>query len=117
MEITRVLKRPMITEKVTKMPKSNKGGNKEGKKPSKKGIRERYAFEVDVKATKDEIAKAVVKMYAVEVEAVNTSINKGKPKSRYIKGHQVTGFTKIYKKAYVTVKEGQFIDFYANLPE
>ncbi len=117
MEITQILKRPLLTEKISKMPIRNKGGNKEGKRPSKQGIRERYAFIVDMKATKLEIAYAVSKMYGVEVDAVNTSINKGKPKSRTVNGKQVSGFTAMYKKAYITVKEGQFIDVYGNLPE
>ncbi len=105
MEISRILKRPLITEKVTKMSPKIKGG------------KERYAFVVDMDATKDDISKAVAKMYEVEVEDVNTCIIKGKPKSRYSRGVQVKGYTSSFKKAYVTVKEGQFIDFYNNLPE
>ncbi|TAG85325.1 MAG: 50S ribosomal protein L23, partial [Bacteroidetes bacterium] len=47
---------------------------------------------------------------------VNTINYKGKAKSRYTKGKVVEGRTKAYKKAIVTVKQGEIIDFYAELP-
>lgn len=93
-----VLKRPVVTEKMT-------GLNKQGK----------YAFEVDIKANKLEIGKAVEKMYGVNVAAVNTIRSFGKKRSKNINGRIVTGKTPTTKKAIITVAEGEVIDIYADL--
>ncbi|MBN8822743.1 MULTISPECIES: 50S ribosomal protein L23 [unclassified Spirosoma] len=93
-----VLKRPIVTEKMT-------GLNKQGK----------YAFEVDLKANKLEIGKAIEKMYGVNVEAVNTIRTFGKRRSKNINGRIVSGKTPTTKKAIVTVAEGEVIDIYADL--
>lgn len=116
MEISRILKRPLITEKSQKLQKLS-GKVKVRKEKQAPPIRQKYGFIVDIKATKDDISRAVASMYNVEVESVNTSVNKGKPKSRYSRGQQVKGFTAAYKKAYITLKEGQMIDVYEGLPE
>lgn len=93
-----VLKRPITTEKVQKL--------------SQKG---QYAFEVDLKANKIEIARAVEQMYAVTVTDVNTMRQIGKAKSRMSRGKISNGKTSTYKKAIVSLKEGEIIDFYADL--
>ncbi|GAB3962459.1 50S ribosomal protein L23 [Spirosoma harenae] len=93
-----VLKRPIVTEKMT-------GLNKQGK----------YAFEVDLKANKLEIGKAIEKMYGVNVESVNTIRVFGKRRSKNINGRIVSGKTPTTKKAIVTVAEGEVIDIYADL--
>lgn len=93
-----VLKRPIVTEKMT-------GLNKQGK----------YAFEVELKANKLEIGKAIEKMYGVNVEAVNTFRVLGKKRSKNINGRVVSGKTPTTKKAIVTVAEGEIIDIYADL--
>ena len=65
-----------------------------------------YAFKVDKDATKRQIKRAVEKFFSVNVREVNILINKGKTKrSRY-------GFRKKsdWKKAYVSLAEGQSID-------
>lgn len=90
-----VLKRPIVTEKVA-------GLNSQGK----------YAFEVDLKANKIEIKKAVEKLYGVNVKQVNTMRVIGKAKTRSSRGRFVTGKTSTYKKAIVTVAEGEIIDIY-----
>lgn len=90
-----VLKRPIVTEKVA-------GLNSQGK----------YAFEVDLKANKIEIKKAVEKLYGVSVKQVNTMRVIGKSKTRSSRGRFVTGKTSTYKKAIVTVAEGEIIDIY-----
>ncbi|QJD78491.1 50S ribosomal protein L23 [Spirosoma rhododendri] len=93
-----ILKRPIVTEKMTDL-------NKQGK----------YAFEVDKKANKIEIGKAIEKMYSVNVTSVNTMRVYGKNRSKNINGRVVTGKTPTTKKAIVTVAEGEVIDIYADL--
>ena len=93
-----VLKKPLITEKVSTQNESGK-----------------YGFIVDVNANKVEIKKEVEKMYGVNVESVNTMKYQGKQKSRYTKTRVVSGRTSGYKKAIVTVAEGEVIDFYSGI--
>ncbi len=93
-----VLKRPIVTEKMATL-------NKLGK----------YAFAVDPKANKIEIAKAVEQLYGVNVTIVNTTRKLGKKRSKNINGRVVTGRTPLVKKAIVTVAEGEVIDIYGDL--
>ncbi len=93
-----VLKKPLITEKVSTLNESGK-----------------YGFIVDKNANKVEIKKEVEKMYGVTVESVNTMRYQGKQKSRYTKSKVVTGRTAGYKKAIVTVADGEVIDFYSGI--
>ncbi|KAB7729228.1 50S ribosomal protein L23 [Rudanella paleaurantiibacter] len=93
-----VLKRPIITEKMTAQSKQGK-----------------YAFEVARTANKVEIGKAVEKMYSVNVTSVRTMTTLGKKKSKNIQGRIVSGMTPTTKKAIVTVAEGEVIDIYADL--
>lgn len=75
----------------------------------------RYGFVVDRRASKPQIKKAVESLYNVTVESVNTMVYGGKVKSRYTKGGIITGKTNAYKKAVVTLVEGDSIDFYSNI--
>ncbi len=93
-----VLVKPLVTEKVSSM-------NEKGK----------YGFVVKKTANKVEIKKEIEKMYGVKVESVNTMIYQGKRKTRYTKSRVVEGRTDAYKKAVVTVAEGEVIDFYAGI--
>jgi large subunit ribosomal protein L23 len=93
-----ILKKPLITEKVTAQ--------------NENGV---YGFVVEKQANKLQIKNAVEKMYGVNVEEVRTMIAPGKKKSRYSKGGFLTGKTASYKKAIVKVKDGEIIDFYSNL--
>ncbi|MFY0653746.1 MAG: 50S ribosomal protein L23 [Cyclobacteriaceae bacterium] len=90
-----ILKKPLVTEKVSAMNESGK-----------------YGFIVDKDANKVEIKKAVEKTYGVTVESVNTMIYAGKSKSRYTKSRVIAGNTAAYKKAIVQVADGEIIDFY-----
>ena len=94
-----VLIRPLVTEKLTKQGDSLN----------------RYGFEVNKTANKVEIKKAVEDMYGVSVTAVNTVRHAGKAKSRMTRTSMVAGRTNSYKKALVTVKKGEKIDFYSNI--
>ena len=69
----------------------------------------RYTFRVSPDANKFQIKDLVEKLYGVKVEAVNTS------NVRYTKSGLLRGKTAKWKKAYVTIAEGQTIDFYANI--
>ena len=93
-----VLKKPLVTEKVSAL-------NEKGK----------YGFFVDIKANKVEIKKAVEKQYGVTVESVNTMSVMGKSKTRYTKAGVLSGRQQNYKKAIVTLAQGEVIDFYSNV--
>lgn len=75
----------------------------------------KYGFEVDLKADKGQIRKEVERVYEVEVDNVRTMIVRGKRRSRYSKTGVVRGKSSNYKKAIVTLKEGQEIDFYKHI--
>lgn len=75
----------------------------------------RYAFKVDRRANKLEIKKAIQDFYGVSVIAVNTAVAPGKNKSRNTKAGLVQGMKSAYKKAFVTIAEGEAIDLYANI--
>ena len=75
----------------------------------------RYSFKVNKDANKIQIKKAVEAAYNVTVVSVNTMNVSGKNKVRYTKAGIVKGATSSYKKAVVTLKEGDSIDFYSNL--
>ena len=93
-----VLKKPLVTEKVSSL-------NERGK----------YGFIVDMDANKVEIKKAVEDQYGVNVEKVNTIKVLGKFKTRYTKMGLLSGRKPSYKKAIVTLAEGEVIDFYGNV--
>lgn len=75
----------------------------------------RYAFRVAKKANKLEIKEAVEKFYGVTVVNVNTAVVPAKNKTRYTKAGFISGRKPGYKKALVTVAEGESIDLYANI--
>lgn len=74
-----------------------------------------YGFVAEVSATKPEIKAEIEKMYGVEVDKIRTSIVAGKRKTRFTKSGISTGKTSNYKKAIVSLKDGQSIDFYENI--
>jgi len=96
---TSVLIKPIVTEKSTKS--------------SEKLLK--YAFKVNKDANKLEIKKAVEAAYNVQVDTVNTQITVGKKKSRQTKRGVATGIKAAYKKAHVTLKKGEVIDFYGSV--
>jgi large subunit ribosomal protein L23 len=72
----------------------------------------KYAFVVAKDANKIEIGKAVEAMYGVTTTAVNTLVVPGKTVNRNRRGTNVRGMKSSYKKAYVTLAEGDAIDFF-----
>lgn len=75
----------------------------------------RFGFIVRPEANKLEIKKEVETLYNVTVLSVNTMNYAGKNKSRYTKAGLVKGKSNAYKKAIVTLKKGDTIDFYSNI--
>ena len=94
-----IIFKPILTEKMTIL----------GEKLN------RYGFIDDNKANKIEIKKAVEELYGVTVADVNTMRYAGKRKSRYTKAGLLVGKTNSFKKAIVTLKSGDKIDFYSNI--
>ncbi len=84
-----ILKKPITTEKSTNLQQYNQ-----------------YTFMVSKNSTSNEIKQAVETLFKVKVTKINTSINRGKMKS--FKG--TYGFRKDFKKAIITLKEGNTID-------
>ena len=97
--IMEILIKPIVTEKMTSL------GDKLN----------RYGFIVDKRANKIEIKSAVQEMFGVTVASVNTMTYGGKSKSRNTKGGIIVGKTNSYKKAILTLVEGDTIDFYSNI--
>lgn len=76
---------------------------------------ERYAFQVSPKANKIQIKEAVEKLYGVNVEAVNTINILPKIKRRWTRAGLIQGSKSQYKKAIVTLRKGQTIDFFSHI--
>ena len=74
-----------------------------------------YSFVVNKEANKIEIKKAVEDMYNVSVKAVNTLIMPGKSKSRFTRTGVQRGRQSSYKKAIVTLAQGEEIDFFSEI--
>ena len=85
----KIIQKPILTEKSTNLNQYNQ-----------------YSFVVDKNSNSSEIKKAIEKIFKVKVVKINTSIIRGKLKS--FKGK--IGYKKDYKKAIVTLAEGNTID-------
>ncbi len=93
-----ILVRPLVTEKMTALQDAHN----------------QYAFEVATAANKIEIAHAIEKQFNVQVVSIRTISLKGKWKTQLTKRGRFEGRTSSWKKAIVTLKEGEKIDFFAN---
>lgn len=94
-----IIHKPVITEKMTAISE---------KQPQ-------YAFIVDKRANKLQIKKAINELYGVNVVSVNTMNYAGKRKSRFTKTGIISGKTPAFKKAVVTLADGETIDFFSNI--
>ena len=74
-----------------------------------------FSFVVRPEANKLQIKAEIEALYNVNVVSVNTIKYSGKTKSRYTKAGLVRGRSNAFKKAIVTLKEGESIDFYSNI--
>jgi large subunit ribosomal protein L23 len=86
-----IVKRPLVTEKTT----------------LQKELHNKVSFEVDRRANRIEIKKAVEKIFNVRVADVRTIQVKGKVKQR----GRITGKRRDWKKAIVTLMPGERIEF------
>ena len=91
--------KPLVTEKVTDLTEKHNV----------------FCFVVRPEANKLQIQNEVEALYNVKVVSVNTVNYAGKNKSRYTKAGLLRGKTNAFKKAYVTSKEGESIDFFSNI--
>ena len=92
MNLSDVIKKPLITEKATLL----------------KGTANAVLFAVDTRANKKEVREAVEKMFRVKVVDVRTMTVAGKVKRR----GRTLGLRPGWKKAVVTLKEGDKIEFF-----
>lgn len=92
MDIHNVIKGPLITEKLDKARETQR----------------QYSFVVDKKASKHEIASAVTAQFKVTVEGVRTLVMRGKIK----RIGASMGKRANFKKAFVTLKEGDKIELF-----
>lgn len=99
MRLNEVLIKPILTEKANAFQEKSRI----------------FSFRVAREANKLEIKSAVESFYGVNVEDVRTVVVPGKNKSRFTKSGFVKGRKPAYKKAYVTVAEGETIDLYSNI--
>lgn len=91
--------KPLVTEKVTDLTEKHNV----------------FCFVVRPEANKLQIQNEVEALYNVKVVSVNTVNYAGKNNSRYTKAGLLRGKTNAFKKAYVTLKEGESIDFFSNI--
>lgn len=95
-----IIKKPLITEKATLDSEENN----------------RFTFIVDHRANKIEIKKSVESMYGITVESVRTmNYGGGKPSVKFTNKGIVEERNKRYKKAIVSVAEGETIDLFTNV--
>jgi large subunit ribosomal protein L23 len=95
-----MIKKPLLTEKATLDSELNN----------------RYAFVVDRRANKLEIKGAIEELYGVTVENVRTmTYGGGKAKRKYTSRGIAEQTKSIWKKAIVTVAEGEEINLYENI--
>src|ERR1700727_2170145 len=99
MKLSEVLIKPILTEKAN----------------SQQDKLRRYAFRVNRIANKLEIKKAVEDFYGITGVDVNAVVVPGKNKARFTKARHVQGRKPAYKKALVTVAEGETIDLYGSI--
>lgn len=95
-----IILKPIISEKMTAITEK---------------CPERYAFQVSPKANKFQIKQAVEKLYGVNVESVNTINVLPKLQSRWTRAGLIQGRKSQYKKAIVTLKKGETIDFFSHI--
>jgi large subunit ribosomal protein L23 len=99
MRLSEVLIKPILTEKANAQQEKLR----------------RYAFKVNRRANKLEVKKAIESFYGVTVVDVNTAVIPGKSKTRFTKAGYISGQKPAFKKAFVTVAEGESIDLYATV--
>jgi large subunit ribosomal protein L23 len=95
-DIRLLIQKPLITEKGTQLRESSN----------------RYVFRVDTGANKRQIKRAVEETFKVKVLDVRTANYLGKPRVVMNKSGRFVGTKKNWKKAFVTLAEGEKIDVF-----
>ncbi|MCG8344169.1 MAG: 50S ribosomal protein L23 [Chlorobiales bacterium] len=95
------LLQPWLTEKSTRLTE------KDGQ----------YAFKVKAAANKTDIKRAIEEKFGVEVQSVRTANCLGKSKRQYTRKGLIAGKKNDWKKAVITLKKGQVIDYYSGSAE
>lgn len=95
----RFIIRPIVSEKMNRLTEKEK----------------KYGFVVVPRANKTQIKAEIENLYNVSVVGISTMRYAGKNKSRYTRHGFTKGRTNAFKKAIVTLKDGDTIDFYSNI--
>jgi large subunit ribosomal protein L23 len=99
-----IIKRPLLTEKGTRLRETGGHANP----PPPEELSQKLMFEVARDANKVEIRDAVKRLFNVEVIDVRTQMVRGKEK----RIGQFMGVKPYWKKAIVTLKAGQTVEFF-----
>ena len=94
-----IIIQPVLTEKALRL----------------KDLQNQYVFKVALDSNKIEIRSAIEKRFNVKVLSIRTENVRPKPRQRFTRAGRVQGFTSRWKKAIVTLKEGDKLDFLENL--
>ncbi len=97
--MSQIVIKPVITEKMTAVSEDMN----------------RFGFIVKYDANKIQIKEEIEKLYDVKVDKIWTMRYAGKSKSRFTRTGLITGKTKAFKKAIVSLEEGSTIDLYSNI--
>ncbi len=95
----RVVLEPVLTEKALRLQESSN----------------QFIFRVNKNSNKIEIKEALMKRFSVSVKSIRIVNVKRKPRQRFTRAGRVSGFTSSYKKAIVTLAEGDTLDFLENV--
>lgn len=95
-DIRLIVQKPVVTEKSTALKEASN----------------RYVFRVEVKANKRQIKRAVEKLFNVKVLDVRTAVYRGKKAVVMNRSGRFEGYRPTWKKAFVTLAEGQKIDIF-----
>ena len=95
-DIRMIIQKPLVTEKGTQLKETSN----------------RYVFRVDARANKRQIKKAVEETFKVRVLDVRTAVYRGKPKVVLNRAGRFAGKTGAWKKAFVTLAQGDKIDVF-----
>ena len=94
-----IIIQPVLTEKALRL----------------KDMENQYIFNVALDANKIEIKAAIEKRFSVKVKSIRTENVKPKPRQRFTRSGKVRGYTSRWKKAFITLQQGDKLDFLENL--
>ena len=95
-DVRLMIEKPVITERATELKEAHN----------------RYVFRVSTRANKRQIKQAIEEMFSVTVKDVRTAVYRGKPKTVMNRSGRFMGKGSNWKKAFVTLAEGDTIDIF-----